>query len=80
MVAGENGVSGLLAPSVVEEETNRELGYVTALLQIMEAMRAPLIIHQIQKLKHVIKTIAQVSVNSLGTKIVSYLTFGGDII
>ena len=41
MVAGENGVSGILAPLVVEEETNRELGYVTALLQNMEAIIVP---------------------------------------
>lgn len=72
MVAGESGVSGLTAPLVVQVETNRELGYVTALLQNIEAMTVQLMVHRIQKPKHVTKTLAQVSVVSLGAQIILY--------
>ena len=61
MECGENGVSGMNVPSLVEAESTLELVHAIALLQQMEVMTVQLMIQAIRKPKSVTKILAQVS-------------------
>ena len=65
MASGESGVSGLIAPRVVEARTNGELGHVTTLFHNMEEMLVPLMENRIRKLKNATKVLVQVSTNTI---------------
>ena len=61
MECGENGVSGMNVPSLVEAESTLELVHAIALLQQMEVMTVPWMVQARRKPKTATKILAQVS-------------------